>query len=272
MGIVDSLFPRKAIKEKEEAAVVTAPSEPAGAKLMMLMPDASGIATYKLHTFASAIQAEAYLQSILRGEIQEGTIMFWGLTHLPPDDINPDVAAEPVVLISDPSRPGLVYTFSFVDLDSAYDFVRHEMKSGVHLAQTAIYLAAPAEVTADGWGQINVTPSRPPARQPASNSVAISAALTRFVARGDDEPRGTRLHTDETPTVRRPDPVPAEPEAVPTKLPHDVPVSSSSPTAAAMPLEPKELGAIEAWRSRQSDRFAAKEDPFSSFESPPGRF
>ena len=166
MGIVANIFSRKGTKAKEPAAVVTLPC--AATKLVMLMPDASGIATYQMHTFVAARQAEDYLKSFLRGEVQEGTIMFWGLTWLPSDNGNRDCGAEPIVLVRDAKRPGLVYTFSFVDLDSAYDFVRNEMKAGLDLSQTAIYLAAPAEATADTWGEITVTPSKPPTREPAS--------------------------------------------------------------------------------------------------------
>ena len=72
MGIVKNLFSRKGSNEEERAAVAT--RQPAVTKLMMLMPDASGIATYQQHTFDAASQAEEYLVSILRGDIQEGTI------------------------------------------------------------------------------------------------------------------------------------------------------------------------------------------------------
>ena len=155
MGIVRNLFSRKG--SDKEPAVATM-IQPATANLMMLMPDASGIATYQQHTFFAASEAEEYLVSILRGDVQDGTIMFWGLTWRPSDNGHREVEAEPVVLIRDPSRPGLVYTFSFVDLDSAYDFVRHEMKAGLDPNQTAIFWAVPAEATADHWGEITVTP------------------------------------------------------------------------------------------------------------------
>ena len=72
MGIVKNLFSRK--KNEEEPAVATMPAR-ATPKLMMLMPDASGIASYQLHTFVAASEAEEYLVSILRGDVQDGTIM-----------------------------------------------------------------------------------------------------------------------------------------------------------------------------------------------------
>ncbi len=190
MGIVRSIFSRKRSKDESAAAAIM-PCEPAVTKLMMLLPDASGIATYQLHTFVAARQAEHYLDSILRGDIQEGTIMFWGLTWLPPDNGDQDVEAEPVVLIRDARRPGLVYTFSFSDIDSAHDFVRHEMKAGLDLAQTTVFWAVPAKATADHWGEITVTPSKPPTREPAPNGDASSAAPEPFVTPDHDEPETT---------------------------------------------------------------------------------
>ena len=216
MGIVKSIFSRKKSKqEKPEPAVAAIMAgEPPVTKLMMLMPDASGIATYQLHTFVTAKQAEDYLDCFLRGDIQEGTIMFWGLTWTPSDNGNQNVQAEPVVLIRDAKRPGLVYTFSFTDIDSAYDFVRHEMKAGLDLARTAVFWAAPAEATANHWGEITVTPSRPPEREPAPNGGAPAAAPEPLAAPEHDEPRETELHVDDTPPVRLPELVSAEADAV----------------------------------------------------------
>ncbi len=226
MGIVRNLFSRKG--SDKEPAVATM-IQPATANLMMLMPDASGIATYQQHTFFAASEAEAYLVSILRGDVQEGTIMFWGLTWQPSDNGHREVEAEPVVLIRDPSRPGLVYTFSFVDLDSAYDFVRHEMKAGLDLNQTAIFWAVPAEATANHWGEITVTPSEPPTRQPATNGDALLAAPTPLVAADHDEPTATQTPSDERPPVRLPEFVSGEPQAA------DAPQTVSEPEADAEP-------------------------------------
>ncbi len=241
MGIVKNLFSRKG--SQKEPAVATMPCQPATTKLMMLMPDASGIASYRQHTFVAASEAEAYLVSILRGDIQEGTIMFWGLTWRPSDIGSENAEAEPVVLIRDPSRPGLVYTFSFVDLDSAYDFVRHEMKAGLDLAQTAIFWAVPAEATANHWGEITVTPSRPPTREPAPNGGAPLPAPTPFVTPDHDEPNGTELHIDEKPPVRLPELVPDAPDAADALEAADEPETLSEP---AIIDEPETIDEPEA--------------------------
>ena len=197
MGIVQSLFSRKGSDRKEsdkEPAVATMPVKPAVANLMILMPDVSGIAAYQQHSFVAASGAEAYLGSIFSGGAQEGAIMFWGLTWRPSDNGRQDIGAEVVILIRDTKRRGLVYTFSFVDLDTAYDFVREEMKAGLDLNRTAIFWAVPAEATADSWGKITVTPSKSPTRGPAAN-----------LAAPDHQPNGTQLRSDDTPPGRLPE-------------------------------------------------------------------
>lgn len=167
MGIVKSLFARSEAKREEitEAAV---PPRPETARLVMLMPDAAGIATYHQHTFADAGQAVAYLDQTLRGDLRSGTIMFWALTWFPPEKAGCDDIVEPVVLIRDLRQADLVYTFSFADVDSAYAFVRHEMTAGLDLAQVAVFWAAPAKASVDFWGQVSVTPAEPPTRSAAN--------------------------------------------------------------------------------------------------------
>ncbi len=216
MGIVDSVFSRGGRKQEEtadSASVATMSPEVAMTKLILLMPDASGITTYHLHTFVTGRQAEDYLDSILRGDVQEGTIMFWGLTWRPEENGHRDVEAEPVVLIRDPSRPGLVYTFSFVNMDSAYDFVRHEMKAGLDLSQTAIFWAVPAEATADTWGQITVSPGRPPIRERALSVDTADSEPEPSVTTSYDEPNGTQPDVDPPSAVRLPELNLDEPEA-----------------------------------------------------------
>jgi hypothetical protein len=196
MGIVQSLFSRIGSDRKEsdkKPAVATMPVKPAVANLMILVPDAAGIAAYQQHAFVAASGAEAYLGSIFSGDTHEGAIMFWALTWRPSDNGRRDVGAEVVILIRDTKRRGLVYTFSFVDLDTAYDFVREEMKAGLDLNRTAIFWAVPAEATADSWGKITVSPSKSPTFGPA-NLVAP-----------DHQPNGTQLHSDETPPGRLPE-------------------------------------------------------------------
>jgi hypothetical protein len=124
---------------------------------MLLMPDAAGIAAYQLNQFLSAKAAEFFLDSTLRGRTPEGSVMFWALTWQP----TADAATEPLVLIRDTNKP-IIYPFSFSDIDSAFEFVRHEMQRGLHLSQVMIYWAVPAHIEIDFWGRSAIQPAEAP--------------------------------------------------------------------------------------------------------------
>jgi hypothetical protein len=126
-------------------------------QLMLLMPDAAGIAAYQLNQFSSAKAAEFFLDSTLRGRTPEGSVMFWALTWQP----TADAATEPLVLIRDANKP-IIYPFSFSHIDSAFEFVRHEMQRGLHLSQVMLYWAVPAHIEIDFWGRSAVQPAEAP--------------------------------------------------------------------------------------------------------------
>ena len=104
------------LRKKEKPAEVAAPPATERAEsppLYLLIPDAGGIAAYQSHDFPRARSAEFFLDSTLRGQIPEGTILFWALTDKPEEE-----SAEPLVLIRDPRR--IIYPFSFSTIESAY--------------------------------------------------------------------------------------------------------------------------------------------------------
>ena len=63
-----------------------------------------------------------------RMEAEDGLTAFWAMTEQP----SIDSGAEPLVMISDVSRDGVVYLFSFVDIESAQTFLRDEEERGTH--------------------------------------------------------------------------------------------------------------------------------------------
>ena len=67
MGIVTNLLRRERKQEPPEEPVATIVAD-AGPSLMVLLPDAGGIAAYQLHSFPSAKAAELYIDSTLRGQ------------------------------------------------------------------------------------------------------------------------------------------------------------------------------------------------------------
>ena len=160
MGIIQSLRKREGRKPQAGATVTMVPRRSAETppQLMLLLPDATGIAAYQLNQFPSARAAEFFLDSSLRGRAPEGSVMFWALTWQP----TADAATEPLVLIRDTSKP-TIYPFSFSDIDSAFEFVRHEMHRGLHLSQVMIYWAVPAHIEIDFWGRSTIQPAEAPA-------------------------------------------------------------------------------------------------------------
>ena len=177
MGIMQSLRKRDGRKSQAGATATIALRRAAETppQLMLLMPDAIGIAAYQLNQFPSAKAAEFFLDSTLRGHAPEGSVMFWALTWQP----TADAATEPLVLIRDASKP-IIYPFSFSDIDSAFEFVRHEMQRGLHLSQVMIYWAVPAHIEIDFWGRSTIQP----AEAPVSLTV-ISKSIAEPVSRRD---------------------------------------------------------------------------------------
>ena len=128
----------------------------ATAPLMLLLPDAAGIAAYQLSEFPSPKAAEFFIDSFLRGKMPETAVMFWALNWEPKGVAE----AEPLVLIRDGET--VVYPFSFSDVESAFQFVRREMQRGLHLFQVMIYWAVPARAEMDSWGRSSVVPPEAP--------------------------------------------------------------------------------------------------------------
>ncbi len=177
MGIMQSLRKREGRKSQTGATATMAPRRSAETppQLMLLMPDAVGIAAYQLNQFLSAKAAEFFLDSTLRGRIPEGSVMFWALTWQP----TADAATEPLVLIRDTNKP-IIYPFSFSDIDSAFEFVRHEMQRGLHLSQVMLYWAVPAHIEIDFWGRSAVQPADAPV-----SLTAISPSITESISHTD---------------------------------------------------------------------------------------
>lgn len=176
MGIMQSLRKRDGrFQTGSTATIAPRRSAETPPQLMLLLPDAAGIAAYQLNQFPSAKAAEFFLDSSLRGRAPEGSVVFWALTWRPATD----AATEPLVLIRDTSKP-IIYPFSFADIDSAFEFVRHEMHRGLHLSQVLIYWAVPAHIEADFWGRSTIQPAEAPV-----SSTVISTSITESVSRID---------------------------------------------------------------------------------------
>jgi len=129
--------------------------------LICLVNDASGRASFKTHVFADADSATDFVQYWFPNQSEGGMIAFWAMTYEPLDP-SLDVPAEPLVMIRDLRRDGVVYLFSFSDAESAQAFLRDEVQHGTDLGSMMLYWAVSVRMAADPWGKMRLTPSLPP--------------------------------------------------------------------------------------------------------------
>jgi hypothetical protein len=85
--------------------------------------------------------------------------------------------AEPLVIIKDAQRVDVVYSFSFVDIESAQEFVRDEVESGTDAEQITLYWAVPVRLLTDARGTSMLRPSVPPGVAVEDESEAETADI-----------------------------------------------------------------------------------------------
>ncbi len=101
--------------------------------------------TFRLYTVRDMAAAGA-LAAVESGGTSRPISGFRALHERP--DARPDTAAEAeaIVLTRVPDRPGVVSLWSFVDLESAYSFVRYERGRGLDLNLVLVYWAEPVTI------------------------------------------------------------------------------------------------------------------------------
>ena len=131
-------------------------------RLVLLVHDAAGPATYQLHSFEDEAEAAAFVQFWFPGDIDHGVIAFWA-SHREPEVEAGERPAEVVVLIRGDNRPKTVYPFSFAGMDLARSWLTRESNRDLDPDQMLMYWAVPARISRDHWGRVHVWPSEPPA-------------------------------------------------------------------------------------------------------------
>jgi len=149
-----------AVAEAEREDADSGSHAKSGPPLMVLVNDASGRASFKTHAFENAESAIEWVRYWFPRESGDGLTAFWAMTEQPEGGYDGD--AEPVVMIRDTSRDGVVYLFSFVDIDSAQTFLREEVERGAKLDTMLLYWAVQVKRELDRCGKLTLTPSTPP--------------------------------------------------------------------------------------------------------------
>ncbi|MDO8612242.1 MAG: hypothetical protein Q7R32_05385 [Dehalococcoidia bacterium] len=134
-------------------------------RLVLLVHDAAGPASYQLHSFEDEAEAAAFVQFWFPGDIDHGVIAFWA-SHKEPEVEAGERAAEVVVLVRDETRPKTVCPFSFAGMDLAQSWVARESDRELNTDQLLMYWAVPARISRDHWGRVYLWPSEPPALRP----------------------------------------------------------------------------------------------------------
>ncbi len=163
-----SLFGRRGRSGKSASAeagrkseIALTPEGPSDPPLVLLVADASGRASFKLHSFQDVQAAKEFIRYWFRGELEGGVVAFWALTEEPARTEEPE-PTEPLVLIRDAEKQGVVYLFSFVDIEAAHSFAQAEVEAGASLGSLLIYWAAAVRIEVDTEGSVRLTPDSPP--------------------------------------------------------------------------------------------------------------
>lgn len=164
MAWLKDLLKRGKDHEIEDVEEEAQPAPPRRPPLMLLLSDASGMAALRMLTFDSAEDASEYVE-FWYPEHSAGTIFaVWALPGEPDSRwmAEREHRGEAVILVRDEQREGVVYPFSFTDLNIAWAFLRQEMEKDLELSRVSIYWAVPIDIKVDGMGKVQMHPDAPP--------------------------------------------------------------------------------------------------------------
>jgi len=145
-------------------------------RLVLLVRDAAGPASYQLHSFEDEPEAAAFVQFWFPGDFDHGVIAFWA-SHREPEVRDGERPAEVVVLVRDESRSKTVCPFSFAGMDLAQSWVARESDRGLdlHPDHVLIFWAVSARISRDHWGRVHLWPSEPPSLRPNGRRATLTA-------------------------------------------------------------------------------------------------
>ncbi len=197
----------KWFRRAPERQQVAAP-EPAGQSddglLILLVPDATRLGHFRPHSYGSIKPAAELIRSLYLPGSEHRLIAFWALHSSPlQDDSAEEIPAEAVLLIRDNVHPGLVSLFSFVDMESALEFLRSEAVEGLELDRVLLYWAVSLTIEHAEDRSVRLYPETPPPVQP----VVLDEAPAEGEAEGEslDAYRATdldQLPAEEPPIVQ----------------------------------------------------------------------
>ncbi len=242
--------PPAAVADVAVEVIAKAPA-PEGPPLLVLIPDITGISSFRLHRFDEAKAAASFIHERVRAEVRQGIHAFWALSRRPDPglDGSDSSTGEALVLFRTRENSDLVYVVSFVDIESAQSFVRFEVRRGLHPQLAMIYWAGIVNVREELDG-VSLIPSCPPAparAQAAEEPVSVDL---------EGAPRQQAITTVE-----------AEAEAAAVAYLHqvtgaDLMVEESAPGAApTLAEEPAEAEALNTLEVAAEEQDRGEETP-----------
>jgi len=182
LGLLQKKSGRPAEAAPDVAVEVTEKERKAeGPPLLVLVPDISGMSSFRLHRFTEAGAGAAFIHERVRPEVRQGIHAFWALPARPnAESEHPgSPPGEALVLIRTRENSGVVYVVSFVDIESAQSFARFEARRGLHPQLIMIYWAVIVNIRQELEG-VTIFPSCPPAlglSREAVEPVAVDLAV-----------------------------------------------------------------------------------------------
>ena len=151
--------------------------DPGRPRLVLLVRDAAGPASYQLHSFEDEPEAASFVQFWFPGDFDHGVIAFWA-SHREPEFRAEERPAEVVVLVRDETRSKTVCPFSFAGMDLAQSWVARESDRGLdlHPDHVLIFWAVPTRISRDHWGRVHLWPSEPPTPRPNGRLATLTQA------------------------------------------------------------------------------------------------
>ncbi len=113
-------------------------------RFMLLVPE--GGFSFRLFAFPAKDAAQAYIHTEAPELRKTEVVAFWALdSESLPDSMETSAEApEAVVMIRNPTRPGIVRLHSFVDMEAAHSFLRESAGEGLDLGVALVYWAVRA--------------------------------------------------------------------------------------------------------------------------------
>jgi hypothetical protein len=235
----------------DEQAEGRRPADGPQPRLMLLVCDASGPGSYRLHTFEDATSALAFVQFWFPKGFDHGIIAFWAAHQEPVwrADSEAGTPAEAVILVRDEAKPGIVYPYSLSNMSLAHSWIAKEAARGLNLRSVLVYWAASVRIETDGSGAVRLSPAAPPparAQDAPANAREVASAL----------PESKEIVEEAT---RVAEAVSLEFEESERDAGQDTPMILEEDD-----LEPQEETGPKRWKQR--------EEPFQGFGSPEGKF